>query len=195
MRQSMPLDLNGFSVRRPQAVALAGQLVLIGWDQSAGAEPQSSTLRSAVSADGGRTWTWLAPLDAGDRATLHGSPDGADAWLVPVPRPAAFPRLWRQVGDRWAEIPATGHPTAPGRYYAAAAGGARLAVAGPGGFGYVSADGGWHTDPRLPGGLNRVDLLSDGALTLTDWAHPHRFYLGTGSADQRNWTEIVVEVG
>ncbi|WP_255527872.1 hypothetical protein [Plantactinospora alkalitolerans] len=39
-----------------------------------------------------------------------------------------------------------------------------------------------------------MDLLADGGLALTTLTSPHRLYLGTGQADRRNWTEIVIDV-
>ncbi|MBE1491370.1 hypothetical protein [Plantactinospora soyae] len=193
VRRSAPVELDGEAGIRPQAAALAGRLVLTMWEPGRRQPDRPPPrLQSVVTTDEGRTWTWMDPLEVGGRATLHGSLDGADAWVVPVLRPAVFPELRRLVGDRWLVVPATGHPTAPGRYWAAAVGGGRLAVAGPGGFGYASAEGGWSTDPRPPAGLDQVDLLADGALALTARSEPHRLLLGVGSADRRNWTEVVI---
>ncbi|RKR88177.1 hypothetical protein BDK92_2485 [Micromonospora pisi] len=109
------------------------------------------------------------------------------------PRGAGVPTLLRLADDQWVTVPATGHPTEAGKYNAVAVGGGALAVAGPGGFGYVNtSDGVWVSDPRVPPGLGLVDVLADDTLAVTDRATSDQFYLGIGSAARRNWVQILL---
>lgn len=144
---------------------------------------------TAVSRDGGRSWTSVAV--PGRRAdvtglTLSASAGNEDLWLLGgTVAPRAYPQVWRLDGGAWRPVEAAGHP--PLSISAAPAGDGMLAVSTPSGIGLVTPGQRWRPTDWPARGLLRT--LPDGTLLAHDEL-TGAWWLGTGGAARRAWIRL-----
>jgi hypothetical protein len=172
-------DLRG-AARAPDGTLYAVAVATVG---------AGSTLTTATSADGGRTWTPLGgqvTAPAAEYVSVSVSPDGKDVWLLASSGSAlSVYQLanggWREVKRDVAITTRVGGTVALGQGV--------LAVAG-GRFSFVYSNGQFLNADR-PVNAASVRMLGDGTLMTTTAASD--IWLGTGDAAARLWTRVTID--